>query len=245
MTEAGYFDGSRLNVGDVQIWENSVSFDYGITDYWNLNVTIPYATSSLENSQVAPAGNYDGFGDGRFSLKYQFLQEGICPITLAGGIGLKVPLSNYPTDRFSTLGDNQVDVEFRLMAGRFFEVLGRVAYFNIEGGYRWRDDETDDEWFGYYELGLNVTKRVSLRLIADHVEQLGGIGIFGPAFVQRTARDGRFPLPIVEQDYFVLGLGLNIQLTDSMDLSVFADQTLQTGNSSEDEHVGISIGYKF
>ena len=241
--EVTLFNGEKKDVGEVRFFSNSVLFDYGLLNNLNIHAIIPYEYSSQEGD----GGRNAAFADGRFGLKYRFLsEENGAPLSLALGSELKIPLSAYKTDSLAAHGDQQIDYDFRLYLGRYFNISGLTSYADIEGGYRFRTESTPNEVFGFAEFGLFLCKKISFRAFTYGVNAFGGLGLMSPEFMEIMMQRGTPPFPQVGEDYVKAGLGLSFFPTDHLDVGFFWSRNVYSKNTSiNDDNIGISVGYKF
>jgi protein XagA len=107
-----------------------------------------------------------GFGDVDLGLRYRLWNRGV---VFSTQFLFKAP---YLYDRGNRLplGNGQEDLEGRLLLGRS---LGRLGYFGLEGGYRYRRGAPSDEFRYLVEYGFNATDRVYLRAKRDSISAIG------------------------------------------------------------------------
>lgn len=236
------YNDTPKTVKDVYFVSNAVLVEYGLLDRLNIHVMVPYDLSSRKSDATA---TMMGLGDGRLGLKYGVLMEDQgAPLSLSIGAEFKAPLSDYDANKLSSPGDGQNDTEARLLLGRYFDLFNLPAYVDLEGGYRFRSGDPADEVFGFAELGVYFNDTISGRIFIDNVTARGGIGLESPEFMALVAAEGKPPFPRVGEEYTKAGLGLSFYPTEYLDVGISWSKTVSEDNTSLDNHIGISIGYK-
>ena len=166
------FNGNRKYVGNVRTLSHDFLMKYGVLENLDVHIQAPYELASIEGD---PTATSRGFGDGSLGVQYRFLRENEnFPVSAAVGFEWKTPLSSYRDDKLSSLGDHNVDYEYRFLVGRYFDVFQKTSYINVEGGYRTRTGKPADEVFGFGEVGMLFTPKVAGRIFVDGVDALGG-----------------------------------------------------------------------
>ena len=139
---------------------------YGVTDWLNLGVQVPYFDQVYQDSTRAEAPRDAGFSDLRIYTKLRALQV---PAVLTFKLGVKVPTGEFVNqDGLIPVGEGQWDLDLLVQAGRSFWPV--PAYANLEGGYRLRMENEDvqrdpgDEWLVNAEAGWSPQPRLSLAL---------------------------------------------------------------------------------
>ena len=213
-----------------------VGFVYGITDRLAVDFTTGYSNARFQEDPVlSPEAELDGLIDPRFGVRYRLRDEyedGGVTLTLqgAGVIG-----GGYRTGAINAIGDDALGIELSALAGKLWENgLG----LSVEVGYRWREDDVPNEWFGQVESSYALTSQLSARVTYAIVDAIDGIDIGGPGFTP-----ARFPE--TEEDYQILSGGLAYNVMRGVVISVDYGQVLDGRNTSLSELIGFSVSYSF
>lgn len=81
----------------------------------------------------------------------------------------------YDEDADLPLGNGQIDVEGRALLGKS---LGKLGYFGIEAGYRFRAEDPVDEFRYLVEYGFDLSDNIYLRTKLDGTLGLGDVEDF-------------------------------------------------------------------
>lgn len=162
---------------------------YGVTDWLNLGVQIPYFDQVYQDSTRTEAPSDAGFSDLRIYTKLRALQS---PAVLTLKLGVKVPTGDFKNeDGLIPVGEGQWDFDLLLQAGRSLWPL--PAYANLEAGYRLRMENADvlrdpgDEWLVNAEAGWSPRPRLSLALKLEVLHGKAGrsFGFENPSLKKR------------------------------------------------------------
>ncbi len=166
-------DGDRVDFdqhGDFYDVNASVYLEYGLTERLTLVTNLSYKYLEYEND--AMTSESFGIGDIDVAAKYLLYQRPGSAVSIQGL--LKVPESYDETDDVP-LGNGQYDVEFRLLYGQsLYPVI--PCYFNLEAGYRFRQEEPADEFRYLVEMGIDVTSKAYGRVKLDGILGMGNEG---------------------------------------------------------------------
>ena len=162
---------------------------YGVTDWLNLGVQVPWFDQVYQDSTRAEAPADAGFSDLRIFTKLRALQS---PAVLTLKLGAKVPTGDFRNeDGLIPVGEGQWDFDLLMQAGRSFWPL--PAYANLEAGYRLRMENEDvrrdpvDEWLVNAEAGWSPRPRlmVALKLELLHGKAGTSFGFENPSLKKR------------------------------------------------------------
>ncbi len=150
-----------------------VNFTYyteiGLQD--NLTFFGAAAVKDLRNTSDGVTTDNFGVGDVDLGLRYNFFTE---PFVFSVQGLFKAPFL-YDEDAELPLGNGQIDLEGRFLIGKS---LGRIGYFGLEAGYRYRADDPVDEFRYLVEYGFDVSSNVYLRTKLDGTLGLGSVDEF-------------------------------------------------------------------
>lgn len=152
---------------DYEAWTYNLFAEIGLPSRFSLVMDVPYVVARNGSSAGFVYGN-NTFGDGRFELDFQLLPT----IPLSLGVETKVPLYHsvsshasdslidvngrpYPSDNFPDVGDSNVDITPKLLAGWSFAPLF-PGWVTAELGYRIRTDGFADGVAGAFGFGSYV-----------------------------------------------------------------------------------------
>ncbi len=209
----------------------TVSFyaEYGFTPKWTGITSLDYKSQTSKSTGTASADS--GAADAWFHAKRAFLTA---PFILSGQVGAKIPLG-YDERHVPPLGDGQIDLEARLLAGKSFQ-LGAPGYGNAEIAYRKRNGDFSDEIPYRLEAGVFPLKRILLKLALDGITNLSNdrasdIG------ATRTAN-------VFDQEYMKLSPGLIFFLNSGFSIDVYYETTLSGANASAGRSLGIGVAWQ-
>jgi protein XagA len=151
------------NNGEFTDYNLNNYIEYGITDRITLINSIYYKWIKKEDD--AGEERTSGLGDIDVAVKYK-LVEGSFGV-VATQLLAKIP-GPYDGDDTLPLGNDQLDVEARLLYGKslYPHVPG---YCNFEVGYRWRDDDPSDELRYLIEIGVDFSAHLYGRVKLDGI----------------------------------------------------------------------------
>lgn len=180
VTDSIFGKGGGRNALDnkAKFYDNNVTWygEYGLTNHLTLSASLPYKNlrSSYwkqyeENDQEKNdyiVKRYHGFGDVEAGVKYCFLQS-----PFVSAVQFLYKNAGLYTHREKVIpGNNQSDYEIRLLAGK--SLWPFPGYFGAEAGYRLRTRTPSDEFKYLLEFGMNLTKKLSLRLKLDGTKSM-------------------------------------------------------------------------
>ncbi len=143
--------------------------EYGIQD--NLTFFGAAAVKDLRNTADGVTTDNFGVGDVDLGLRYR-LVDGPFIFSVQGLF--KAPWL-YDEDADLPLGNGQIDVEGRALLGKS---LGKLGYFGIEAGYRFRAEDPVDEFRYLVEYGFDLSDNIYLRTKLDGTLGLGDVEDF-------------------------------------------------------------------
>lgn len=226
------YNGQRVSAQNLRFFGVSVAADYGLTDDVSLSLALPYEVARGDSAAASP--RVAALGDLRFAARRQVWNEADHRFALAGGVGLKIPLSNYRTEVLSAPGDGQIDLEWRVLAGQTLGSAARPVYWEAEVGYRLRFGSPGDELLFYAEIGKQLAERWHGRVFLDRVDQRSGFGLQEPGWVP-----GDFPS--IKEDLDLLGVGVSYALRDDLTVDAFYARLVRVENSALGWHFGVSL----
>lgn len=144
----------------------SFYLEYGLQD--NLTFFAATAVKDLRNTANGADTNNFGVGDVDLGLRYNLING---PFVFSVQGLFKAPFL-YDEDADLPLGNGQIDVEGRALIGKS---LGKLGYFGLEAGYRFRADDPVDEFRYLVEYGFDLSKSAYFRTKLDGTLGLGTI----------------------------------------------------------------------
>lgn len=219
--------------------QHTVDFalEYGLTDWLSVDARLGYSkTDFIVDPVLSPsASSLDGLTDTNIGVKLRLLDEveGLWPtltLRLAGIIE-----GDYETGAINAIGDGASGGEFSLLAGRFFE---NGFALSGEVGYRIRGSNVPADVF--FNLGGSYffNEKWSSSLTYHFNDSLGGLDIGDPGF-----SPARFPE--VAQDYQILDVGLNYNITESTRVSFNYGTVIDGRNTADQDIFGLTLGFSF
>lgn len=128
------------NDGAFTKWELNPYFEYGLRN--DLTLVLSVFLRDVEFSDRFGSDRNFGLADPELGLRYRLSAPESKTVWSVQG------LMKFPVDTSSAtppLGNEQTDVEARLLVGRNFGLGNRRAFWNLEGAFRFRDEEPADE----------------------------------------------------------------------------------------------------
>jgi len=218
----------------------SLLAEFGILNDLEISALFPYDISIAQNK---PDWNLNTFADSKFGLKFRILrEEGDMPLTLALGSKIKLPLADYPTDRPTAPGDGQIDIDFALLIGKYFDI-GITMFTELETGYRLRLETTPNEFFTFFQLGAYLTEMFSVNIFLDFIQTVEAGEDLTEEFLELEATE-IYQFEKLKEDFLKLGLGFAYQITPKIDISIFLGTTVYAKNSTLEHHVGLNFGFQ-
>jgi hypothetical protein len=162
--------------GDLYALSNDGSFtkqsfneylEYGITDSLTATGNFFYDLVEFENNSGSDTNS--GFSDQEVGLRYRVFNEGPT-VSLQGT--LKFPM--YSLSRTPILGNNQIDLEQRMLIGNSYKAFARSAFWNIELGYRARFDGPADQLRFQLLHGIDLFSQLQGIIQLDGTHSVGG-----------------------------------------------------------------------
>lgn len=122
----------------------------------------------LRNTANGVTTDNSGVGDVDLGLRYRLIDG---PFIFSVQGLFKAPFL-YSEDADLSLGNGQIDVEGRALLGKS---LGKLGYFGVEAGYRFRADDPVDEFRYLVEYGFDLSSDIYLRTKLDGTLGLGDV----------------------------------------------------------------------
>ena len=162
-----YWEGSTLisneNIGRFRRQTINTMLSYGITDFLDATLMLPYIQTSSSQGQLAGVG---GFQDVSATIKMRFFkkEQGVMEWDFIGVAGFTTPVSNYLSDYMPfSIGLGATEVSGRLTTEIRYD---KTYYVRLSGGHHWRG-ATQIERAYYFDNGsaysefMNVPNAIS------------------------------------------------------------------------------------
>ena len=152
--------------------DHNITFygEYGLRDNLTLFSTLAYKQlrSHIRSSEGGgierKSYEYDGLGDLETGVKFGLLHK---PVVVSIQGMIKTAWF-YDSGEDVPPGNNQNDYELKLLLGR--SLWPFPGYCGVELGYRWRTGYPSDEYRYLVEFGMNLTRKLSLRVKLDGIK---------------------------------------------------------------------------
>lgn len=131
---------SFSNDGEFTKWEINPYVEYGLRN--DLTLVLNLFWRSLRFSDRFGSSENSGMVDPEIGLRYRLSPPEAQPVWSVQGV-VKLPVTSSPGT--PELGNDQTDVEGRLLVGRGFSVGSSSGFWNIEAAYRFRSEAPADE----------------------------------------------------------------------------------------------------
>lgn len=222
-------DVGASNNGDFTDTNLSYYLEYGLKDNLSLIMSLSYKYLEKEDDTVDM--DFYGFSDLDLGAKYK-VAEGRFGVFSVQAL-VKVP-EMYDEDDDLTPGEGQYDFEIRALYGRsLYPVI--PGYFNIEAGYRYRDEDPSDEFRTLVEFGVDVTSAIYGRLKFE--------GITGMDNADDTAATSSNPASSPDYDLYKGSLTIGYKLNDAFGLELEHIREFAGKNVSKGNTIGIAVTY--
>lgn len=199
---------------------------YGFYENWEANLNF----AGYKSTRRFPGDEHSqaGFGDGWAKVKHHFYRGFF---DVAGQVGVKWP-GDYSAELINSPGDGQVDAEFRLLVGKFWDRF----YLDMEWAYLNRFGDPPNEYQLDFDMGYAVTSFLQFRFFSHMQDAWAGEG---------SAGELGTILPKTEED--VLSVGGGVTWLPAKDLSfTFQYSTVLIGrNTPLQSYFGATVSYKF
>ena len=181
------------------------------------------------------ADSLDGIADVQVSLRWRIVDEIVSDgpsVTLRVGA---IVAGNYDIGYINSLGDGGNGIEGSVIVGKF--LTDRLGVSG-ELGIRNRSNDIPTETFLNLSGLMTVNEKLTLALDYRRVNAEDSIQIGGPGFMP-----SRFPE--VEEDISVVAGRAFLQLTDTLNGSVFYGNTIDGRNTAASSIFGVTLSYAF
>ncbi|MEA3488806.1 MAG: hypothetical protein U9R44_00485 [Candidatus Omnitrophota bacterium] len=152
-----YYDpkGEKHRWGDggfSRIYTVEGKLEYGITDRFNVRLSVPYVWSYWKNDWGKVRADWgkfknEGFQHIGLAAKYRFLDK---PITAAAWGAVYIEPTNLDRCKQPDLIDYGSAIEARALLGKAFKIYKKPCYVASELGYRWQSNWTHKSPFANY-----------------------------------------------------------------------------------------------
>ena len=164
-------DGTRHDYGQVRAFRVIEEIDYGVTDKFAVNVSLPYGFGKYHgrypHQLPIDSGDYHGaLQDFRAGFRYNVVKR---PVQFTPFMAIVFPSHHYEHFGHSAVGIDMWEVQMGMSLGRSLAPVLPRGYFQLSYGYsivqrvlRMRPNRSRmDTEFGYF-----LTRRLSLQAIA-------------------------------------------------------------------------------
>ena len=204
--------------------------EYGLNANWTAIGSVAY--KSLASELAGVDRDESGFADVWLFTKRALLRA---PVVLSTQVGAKFPLG-YDERSVPPLGQGQIDVEARLLAGRGFRVLRRAGYGGAEIGYRRRNGDYSDEIPYRLEAGVFSTPAILWRVALDGIENRSN----DAASRVGSARLGE---NVFDQEYMKAGPSVIFFSRAGMQVELGYEAVVSGGNTAAGDIISFSLAW--
>jgi hypothetical protein len=201
--------------------------EYGFTGRWTGVSQWAFKGMSSESGGVKKTES--GPADAWFHLKRGLAER---PLALAVQAGAKLPLG-YDPDGNPPLGQGQVDLEARFLAGKSF--YPRPFYLGAELGYRRRNGPFSDEIPYRLEAGAFLAKPFLLKLSADGLENRAN---------DDAGKKSGLPAHIFDQEHRKAGPSLIYFFGNGLALEAGYDAVIAGGNTAAARTFSLGLAWQ-
>jgi hypothetical protein len=211
-----------------------VNISYAPNYVLALDFTTGYAKSEfISVPGLSPDDELDGVQDVRLGARY-LLRDEVVTEDLSVTLGAAVIIAgDYDTGALNAIGDGANGLEGSVSLGRQF---GNGLALAGDLGYRYRDEDVPNEWFGSLDAIYAFTDRISARVGYSMANATSGLDIGGPGF-----SPARFPE--VEEDFQLASAGVNVAFSSAMSLALDVGQKFDGRNTSRSQIWGLTFRF--
>lgn len=219
------------NDGEFTKYEFNPYIEYGVRDDLTLVLNL-FARRVAFSSDFSDDVNF-GVADPEIGLRYRLTPPDARTIWAVQG-HIKLPLA-FP-DGDPPLGNEQIDVDARVLVGRGFSIAGHWGYWDLQLAYRFRDEEPADE------IKLEATLGVSLSARWLVIGQFfGTVGLRNGTSV----RIGNNPTIDPNYDLYKAQLSVVYDLTKSVRLQLGYVRDLAGRNTGAGDAALLAVWFRF
>jgi hypothetical protein len=217
--------------GEFTKFEFNPWIEYGLRD--DLTMVLNLFVRRVAFSNDFTDDTNFGIADPEIGLRYRLSPPDAKTVWAVQGL-VKLPLSE--PDATPPLGNEQTDVEARLLVGRSFSIGPRWGYWDVEVGYRFRDEEPADEIKLEATLGVSPIER--WLLIGQF---FGTVGLRNGTSIRIENN------PTIDPNYDLYKVQLSIvyELTRSVRLQLGYLRDLAGRNTGAGEAALLAVWFRF
>ena len=172
-------DGERRSSTRFEKIEFSPYIEYGLRD--DLTIGTQPSFQYLRQESGDDFVTNSGFADVDLFVRQRLWQDEGRVFSVQAYVSLP---TGYNGDAQPALGDDQIDLELRLLFGQGLTLSGRNAFYNIEGAYRWRLEAPADEV--RLDLTAGIRPNADWLLLAQSFNTIG-VGNEGSRGIVQTS----------------------------------------------------------
>ena len=220
-------DKNKLDLpGPIEQRDQLLSLTYGFWDEWEAALRLSYFMSDqrFPGNEVTASG----MGDTWLSIKHLVYSD-MLDVALQARVKWPGP---YDADVVASPGDGQDDLEFRILAGRFWD----RAYVDLEVGYRFRAGVVPNEYEVFLDTGYSLTQWLRGRAFGILINAEDGTG---------SVNDPGVDLRATEEDVLSVGGSLTVDPADGWTVTLGVTTVLAGRNTALRTDVGLTVAYTF
>lgn len=218
---------------DLELQTLFVGVSYAINDNLTIDAQFGHARSDFATVPgLSPRGGESGITDTKIGLRYSLYNADGAAVAVRAAAIID---GGYRTGSIASIGDGGNGLELALLAGKSFD-----SGFAISGeaGYRNRDNDIPNEWFGSATGSYAFNDVFGAYLGYQLVRTNGGLDIGGPGF-----SPPRFPE--VNEEYNLAYSGLNFNFNDNWSASLGYGKKLDGRNTAKSDFWNVAAAYAF
>jgi hypothetical protein len=218
---------------DLDLQTLSVGVSYAINDQLTIDGTFGYAESDFTAIPVlSPQASLSGLTDSKIGLRYSLYNADGAAVAVRGAVIID---GGYKTGSIAAIGDGGNGLELALLAGKSFD-----SGFAISGeaGYRTRDNDIPDEWFGNATGSYAFNDVFGAYIGYQLVRTNSKLDIGAPGFSPQ-----RFPE--VDEEYNLAYGGLNFDFSDNWGASLGYGKKFDGRNTAKSDFWNVAAVYSF
>lgn len=265
MYDHGYFDeywegpDLRSNATIAKVKRTTIlpMIAIGITDKFNLIVSVPYVKTESDEPNGGKLMGAKGFQDLGLVLKYEFLKKQIGPgkLSLVGAGGFSTPMTNYLSDYLPySLGFGAPEVSGRII-GQY--EMDNGFYGRASFAYLWRGEtEAERDYYynngSYYTAWMDVPNAINFQVVIGKWFLNHSFHIEGVYNSQRSQSgddirkyNAAQPTNRVEVDQVSFNAQYFFENVKGFGLLAYYSQMINGRNMGKFTNVGAGVTYQF
>ncbi|MFN0118438.1 MAG: hypothetical protein ACKVQC_09140 [Elusimicrobiota bacterium] len=218
----------KLNGPKYSEYSSSFYGEFGFTEKWTGITQFSFKSATSKFAGISHSES--GLTDLWFYMKRKLPSE---KFTSSVQLGVKTPLG-YSERKNPPLGQGQVDLECRLLAGK--SLYPWPVYLSSEVGYRKRNGDYSDEIPYVFETGFFPKKNLLLKVGLDGISNLTND--------EASNLNSNFNDFVFDKEFMKLNFTIALFQKSGWGYEIFYDTLLTGANTSVGQTVGVGLSWQ-